>query len=171
MLYEVHYPEEPEGPVYEADGTKWVPSEEWPGEWHRDDETPCDGLSWKEVVAAYGPFTDTPPIPKAWNDVHPGGFYWIEAIRQGAEEPLPALAYATASNVLIAMESARTIRISTMQDDWTLLSAEPMVALPDTHVMGLISRCADDYRQTVEDRLNKDGQVCWRLIDLSKANG
>jgi hypothetical protein len=67
MRYEVHFPEEPEGPVWEANDTKWVPSEEWPGEWHRDNETSCDGLSWKEAVAAYGPFTDTPPTPKVGN--------------------------------------------------------------------------------------------------------
>ena len=61
MRYEVQYPLEPEGPVYEANGTKWVPSEERPEEWHRGDETPCDALPWKEVVAAYGPLFETNP--------------------------------------------------------------------------------------------------------------
>lgn len=171
MRYEVNYPEEPEGPVYEANGTKWVPSEEWQGEWRRDYDTPCNAIPWKEVVAAYGPFTDKPPVPKAWDDVNPGGFYWIEALQQGAEDAIYALAYATASNVLIAMEKARTIRISTMQDDWTLISAEPVVALPDTHVMGLLSRCPGDYRQVVEDRLNHDNQVNWRHLGWPKSNG
>lgn len=171
MRYEVHYPEEPEGPVYENNGAKWVPSDRWEGEWHRDDETPCDALPWHEAVAAHGPFTDTPPTPKAWNDVYPGGFYWIEALQQGAEDAIHALAYATASNVLIAMEKARAIRISTMQNDWTLMSVEPMVALPDTHVMGLLSRCTDDYRQVVEGRLNKDRQVNWRHLGWPKSNG
>lgn len=171
MIYEVHYPEEPEGPVYETDGTRWVPSDTWEGEWYRDYETSCDGLSWKEAVAAYGPFTDAPPKSSAWNGVHPGCLYWTEALRQGAEDTTRALAYATASNALIALESARTIRISTMQDDWTLISAEPVVALPVSHVSGLLSRCSADYRKGVEDRLNRDGQVNWKLLDMSKFNG
>lgn len=171
MRYEVQYPEEPEGPVWEANGTKWVPSKEWPEEWHRDDETSCDGLSWKEVVAAYGPFTDTPPVPKAWDDVRPGGLYWVEALQQGTENTNRALAYATASNVFVVLEAARTIRISTMQDDWALISAEPVIAMPDTHVMGLLSRCTDDYRQVVEDRLNHDNQVNWLHLGWPRRNG
>lgn len=171
MIYEVQYPPEPEGPVYEADGTKWVPSDNWENEWHRDDETPCDALPWKEAVAAYGPFTDKAPKSSAWNDILPGGLYWIEAIRQGAEDTTRALAYATASNALIALESARTIRISTMQDDWTLISAEPVIALPVSYVSGLLSRCSADYRKGVEDRLNSDGQINWKLLDMSKFNG
>ena len=171
MRYEVHYPEEPEGPVYEANGTKWVPSEEWPGEWHRDDETSCDGLSWKEVVAAYGPFTDTPPAPNYWNDVHNGGLYQIEATRQGTEEPFRALAYSPAANVLVAMTPDRPVKISATQDGWTLTDAEPMIALPVSAVAALLSSCADKIREATKDRLNRDGQLNWRLLDLSKANG
>ena len=171
MIYEVHYPEEPESPIYETDGTKWVPSEAYEHEWHRDDETPLDAISWESAVSGYGPFTDTPPAPKAWNDVYPDGFYWIEALQQGAEDTFRALAYATASNVLIAMEAARTIRISTMQEGWTLISVEPVIAMPDTHVMGLLSRCTDNYRQIVEDRLNHDNQVNWRLLGWPRRNG
>lgn len=171
MLYEVHYPEEPEGPVWEADGTKWVPSEEWPEEWHRDDETPCDALSWKEVVAAYGPFTDTPPASKAWNDVHKGALYWVEATRQGKEDPLRTLAYATSSNTLIAMTPNRPTSITRELDNWELTAAEPMIAMPVSTTAALLSSCANDCREAAEDRLNRDGQVNWKLLDMQKYNG
>jgi hypothetical protein len=166
MRYEVHYPEEPEGPVWEANGTKWVPSEEW----HRDNETSCDGLSWKEAVAAYGPFTGTPPTPKAWNDVHKGGLYWVEAFRQGDEDLLRALAYATSPNTLVAMASDRPISITPMQDNWELISIEPMIAMTTSHAAGLLTRCPDHYRIMVEGRLYRDGQLNWRLLDMSKAH-
>lgn len=170
MLYEVQYPEAPEGPVYEANGTKWVPSEEWPEEWHRDNETLCDGLSWKEVVATYGPFTDTPPTPKVWNGVHKGGLYQIEAIRQGDEDTFYALAYAISPNTLVAMAPNRPISITQTLDNWELISIEPMIALPDTHVMGLLSRCPDNYREVVEYRLNHDNQANWQRLDWPRRN-
>ena len=171
MRYEVHYPEEPEGPVYEANGTKWVPSGEWQGEWRRDYDTPCNAILWKEVVAAYGPFTDTPPTPKVWNDVHKGGLYWVEALRQGDEDTFRALAYATSPNTLVAMASARPISITPMQDNWELISIEPMIAMTTSHAAGLLTRCTDDYRLMVEGRLYKDGQLNWRLLDMTRANG
>lgn len=171
MLYEVHYPEEPEGPVWEADGTKWVPSEEWPEEWHRDDETPCDALSWKEVVAAYGPFTDTPPAPKAWNGVHKGALYWVEATRQGVEDPLRTLAYAVSPNTLIAMTPNRPTSITRELDNWELTAAEPMIAMPVSTTAALLSSCANDCRKAAEDRLNRDGQINWKLLDMPKYNG
>lgn len=171
MRYEVQYPKAPEGPVFEADGTKWVPSDRWEGEWHRDYETSCDGLSWEEVVAEHGPFTDTRPTPEAWKDVHKGGLYWVEATRQGDEGTFRALAYATAPNTLIAMAPNRPISITPTLDNWELIDAEPMVAVSVSHILGLLSRCPGDYRQVVEDRLNRYGQVNWKLLDLSRFNG
>jgi hypothetical protein len=45
-----------------------------------------------------------------------------------------------------------------------------MIAMTTSHAAGLLTRCTDDYRLMVEGRLYRDGQLNWRLLDMSKAH-
>ena len=91
-MAEYKLPAEPDGPLWDKNGDKWVRNQ--PDEW----ETTHTRMRWDEALKYWGPFTDAPPIKvgatgltaeQVW-DLPKGTVIWPE--RAGVPEPWLRLA-------------------------------------------------------------------------------
>ena len=90
-MAEYKLPAEPDGPLWDKNGDKWVRNQ--PDEW----ETTHTRMRWDEALKYWGPFTDAPPIKvgdtgltaeQVWG-LPKGSVIWPER----AEEPEPWMRY------------------------------------------------------------------------------
>ena len=90
-MAEYKLPAEPDGPLWDKNGDKWVRNQ--PDEW----ETTHTRMRWDEALKYWGPFTDAPPIKvgdtgltaeQVW-DLPEGTVIWPEL----AEDPEPWMRY------------------------------------------------------------------------------
>lgn len=79
MKYDIDYPPEPDGPLWDAKGNRWEKTVK--GYWEPSDklDNPYrQSHTWEELLAARRPLYDAPPKETSWDGIQAGRAYYAE---------------------------------------------------------------------------------------------
>lgn len=100
MKYQINFPEEPEGPLWDEHGSKCI--KEAPGSWKRTypDSSAVLYYSWERLLFATKYLIDNTPNREAWNPAHPGAYYWINGFDSNKGSHAEGIGYPDKNRVL-----------------------------------------------------------------------
>lgn len=79
MKYDIAFPPEPDGPLWDTKGDRWEKTVK--GFWEPSDklDNPYrQSLTWKGLLDIYGPLYDSPTAQASWDAIRPNSAYYAE---------------------------------------------------------------------------------------------
>ena len=142
MKYQINFPEEPEGPLWDEHGSKCI--KEAPGSWKRTypDSAAVLYYSWERLLFATKYLIDNTPNREAWNQAHPGAYYWINGFDSNKGSHAEGIGYPDKNRVLhvpdadSAKNEAPLITPSEENDE--LNEITPVLAVPADDLIKLL---------------------------------
>jgi hypothetical protein len=177
MKYQANLPEEPDGPLWDQHGRKYVKLEAghisakkgyrvWELVAPTEGETPY--YTWAELITSVDYLRDNAQAVENWQNAKTGGFYWVEGKEGGFLRDVKGVAIAT---------QARTLRVPSTRDifDDGILGEDdqdnfyevtPVLAVPADVLIELFSTdeepTIDHLQAEIYDWLEDHPQIHWK---------
>ena len=169
MKYQANLPQEPDGPLWDQDGSKCVKA--GPGTWKRTnpDTGELNYFSWKGLLILSEHLTDIHPIREAWNQAQPGAHYWIDGFDSDEGSPAKGIGYPDKNRILHVPDAGSSkseeLLIAPSEENDDLTEITPVLAVPADDLIELLDArddpTTDHLQAKIFDWLEDHPQVHW----------
>lgn len=170
MKYQANIPEEPEGPLWDQDGRKYVrtPTKNERGLWNLANTQGANPYyTWAELLTQVEYLQDNVQAIGNWQNAKIGGLYWAEGKEGGFLRDVKGVAIATKAQTL-RVPSTRDIfddGILGEDDQDNFYEVTPVLAVPADYLIELFSTdeepTIDHLQAKIYDWLENHPQIHW----------